>query len=181
MTKVTVTRRSEVEIPRNVAARRDSRPGLTAAGIKAYDEMSMEELRAKCEEQLRDDGWKKNGPQVCERIVAVLQRYPHYKDTKKNGELIAAKLSTPEAIQERRSQHRQDNDYSLLEIAGAIEEMLAQGQLDVNEAEAQSQRIAGYREQLASVPSTEDELYQMPMHELRRRSTPGIYDPLGPK
>lgn len=180
-----VIRSGETEVPHRVlnhAGRGDNRGAPTRAQLafdRENDKKSTEELRAAAEKQAKDERWKEIGPEVADRISAVLHRYPQYKDTVRNGQLIAAKLSTPEAIQERRRQHRADNDYSLLEIAGAIEEAMAQG-ADINEAAVRKQRIADYSDQLASVSRTEDRLYEIPLHELRALAS-GHHDPLGPR
>lgn len=170
--------------PRNVvnhAVRGDSRRPMTKFE-KDAEKMSPEELRAEADKQLKGDHWKNEiGPQVADRISAVLARYKPmgYRDSVENARAIAAKLSTAEAIQERRRQHREDNDYSLLEIAGAVEAVIAEGH-DINEAAASKQRIETYSEQLASVPRSEADLETMPMHQLRALAD-GRFDPLGPK
>lgn len=173
---------SKLEVHRRVvnhAARGDSRPAMTREELEA-ETKSAEELRAEADKQLKAERWKEVGPQVHDRISAVLETYPWYRDTIRNGQVIAAKLSTAEAIQERRRQHREDNDYSALEIAGAVEEARAKGELDINEAAASKERIGEYREQLAGLSRTEDDLYSMPMSRLRALAN-GIDDTLGPQ
>lgn len=170
------------EVPRNVmnhSGRGDSRPALTKAGIAAY-EMPLEELRAKADAELKAAHWKELAPEVAARISAVQKRYPWYRDSQKNAQVITAKLASPEAIGERRRQYRADNDYSLLEIAAAVEEARAEGQLEVNQAVIEKQRLDGYGEQLSGVPQSEDELYSMPQHELRALANRRL-DPLGPQ
>ena len=184
--KTQISRRplAEAEVHRRIvnhAARGDSRPPMTDFDIEA-EKKSPEELRAEADKQLKGDHWQNEiGPQVSARISAVLERYVPmgYKDSVKNGQLIAAKLSTPEAIQERRRQHREDSDYSLLEIASAVEAVIAEGH-DINEAAARNQRVQEYSEQLASVPRSEADLETMPLHQLRALAD-GRFDPLGPK
>lgn len=172
------------EVPRNVVnheGRGDVRGIPTREDLtfqRDAEKKSTEELRAEAEKQLKTDRWQEVGAQVFERISAVLHQYPWYRDTMKNGQVIAAKLAAPEAIQERRRQHREDNDYTLLEIAGAVEEGLANGELEINEAAARRQRIEEYSEQLVSVSRADPET--MPLHELRALAD-GRYDPLGPK
>ena len=183
MSRVTVFRKDGEEVHRrtvNHAARGDSRRPMTDLELEA-EKKSPEELRAEADKQLKGDHWQNAvGPQVNERISAILERYPWYIDSEKNGRAIAEKLSSAEAIQERRRQHRADNDYSLLELAGAVERLAAEGQLQINEAEAQKGRIEAYSEQLAAVPRGEDDLYQISMNELRALAN-GNHDPLGPK
>jgi len=181
MSRVTVMRKDSEEVHRRVvnhAGRGDSRSPLTDFELEA-ERKSPEELRAEADKQLKADNWKNAvGPQVNERIAAILERYPWYIDSEKNGRAIAARLSSAEAIQQRRGQQRADNDYSLLEIASAVEAMAAEGQLQINEAEAQKGRIEAYSEQLAAVPRGEDDLYQISMNELRALAN-GNNDPLG--
>lgn len=166
----------------NHAGRGDNRRQLTAAEIAAY-EMPLEDLKAKTDAELKAAHWKELAPEVEARISAVLKRYPWYRDSQKNAQVITAKLYSPEAVALRRRQNRADNDTSVMEIASAVEEAHAEGRLDVNEAAVNKQRIAAYGEQLSGVPQTEDELYdndRTPMHKLRALAN-GVYNPLGPQ
>src|SRR6267142_2703833 len=104
MSRVTVIRRdSEEEVPRKVvnhAGRGDSRPRLTAEGLKAYDELSMDELREKSDEQMRQQNWEaRSETDYLPMYTVFANRHPDLKKySDHNSTAIIKEVETPEGL-----------------------------------------------------------------------------------
>ena len=196
MSKVTVIQR---EVPRNVMnhkGRGDSRPALTTKGIEAYDGMTLDQVHAKAEAEFADNALKERGLDVSAALDIWIEKHPEYanvddKTSKRNAEAIAEELGSPEGLAEMQRGGRLVQDArapkgfvvlpNFWDIATAASRAEAKGKLTAHQGELYKQRRAAVEAQISLTPSEEDEAYSMDIHELRRRGTPGSYDPLGPQ
>lgn len=173
----------------------DSRPALTAAGVAAY-KMPMEELKAKVEAEFAEKALEQRGLDVSAAIDVWIEKHPEYANvdgaiSQKNATAIVEELGSPEGLTEMQRGGRLVPDArapkgfkvfpNFWDLEMAADRAAAKGKLTAHQGEQYKQRVESLRQQVSLSPAAEDEAYSMPLHELRRRCTPGSYDPLGPK
>jgi hypothetical protein len=171
------------EIAHNVKARRDSRPALTKEGIKAYDEMTLEEVKRRGNEQLQQANFADPENQInsAAHQKVFLEAHPELWEGLPEATAAAnmyaigeETLRTPEGITLMRHAHRTMPESFDFEMA--LDRLKRKGtRLVFSQGVLARKRLDAVRAQVA-----EGDPETMPMDELRRRAN-GVSDPLGPQ
>jgi hypothetical protein len=179
MSRTTVIRSESEEVHRRVvnhAGRGDQRRPVTKLEMDA-EKLSMEELRAKSDEEMRELNWNTHADTEYLPLYAVFaKRHPELrKHHDHNSTAIIKELETPEGLAPMNRAGRLEPNFWDLEMATT--RALAKGNLRLDETAVGEQRIAAIEKELEQRDQFDPET--MPLHQLRALANG--YDPLGPK